>query len=99
MQDFVSDTWDTAEDKTMVPALMELTVAFMTTSRGCRDLGKSLHLYPQPPDAGVRRPGSDVGNQLAVLEVPNRAPTPSLPPRQSTGWKLAFSNKVQEEGA
>ena len=25
-QDFVSDTWDTSEDKTTVPALMELTV-------------------------------------------------------------------------
>ena len=47
-------------------------------------------LRPQPPDAGVRRPSSDTGNGPAVLEMPNRAPALSPPPRQSRGLEADF---------
>lgn len=53
-------------------------------------LGKSLGPVLSHPMQGVRRPGSDMGNWLATLEMPNRAPTLSPPPRQSRGLEAGF---------
>ena len=58
-------------------------------------LGKSLYLYPQPPDAGISRPSSDMGNGLVCWRGQTTHPPPAHHPDSRQGWKLTFNNKVQ----